>query len=65
MIRNRIKRLIRESFRHHLAELPGVDIVVITRSGLVSETNPAVARTLARHWAELDRIVHRNGGLSA
>jgi ribonuclease P protein component len=53
VVRNRIKRIIRESFRHQMARLPAVDIVVITRSGLVPEPNQAVSRALERHWAEL------------
>lgn len=29
--RNRVKRLVREAFRHHAARLPAVDIIVMTR----------------------------------
>lgn len=65
MIRNRIKRVIRESFRHHLAQLPGVDIVVIARSGVVNEPNQAVTKTLAKHWAELARIYHQDVGIGS
>jgi len=33
--RNRIKRLIRESFRQHQAQLRGLDIVVLVRHGIL------------------------------
>ena len=32
--RNRIKRQIRESFRHSQHQLPGVDIVIVARRGI-------------------------------
>jgi len=34
--RNQLKRLIRESFRHHQAQLKGLDIIILLRS----ECNP-------------------------
>ncbi|MEK6748426.1 MAG: ribonuclease P protein component, partial [Pseudomonadota bacterium] len=33
VMRNRFKRIARESFRHHCHSLPGVDVVVMVRNG--------------------------------
>ncbi len=48
--RNRIKRLVRESFRQHQHELPAVDLVVNARSGAREADNAAITRSLERHW---------------
>ena len=48
--RNRIKRLVRESFRLHQHELPAVDIVVSARSLARTADNAAIIRSLERHW---------------
>ena len=54
--RNRLKRLVRESFRHRLQELPSVDVVVNARPGAARSDNAAIRASLAAHW---DRIVRR------
>lgn len=54
--RNRIKRQLRETFRHHQLELAGWDIVVIARKGLAEAANPE----LAQHFSKLWRRVARN-----
>ncbi len=51
--RNRIKRLVRESFRHHLADLAGLDIVVMAKSGAENKENAAIFRELEELWQEL------------
>ena len=48
--RNRIKRLIRESFRQHQHELPAVDLVVNARAGARDADNAAITRSLEQHW---------------
>ena len=53
--RNRIKRVIRESFRVHRAELAGLDLVVLARSGLDRVSNAELRRLLADHWRRLSR----------
>ncbi len=51
--RNRIKRLVRETFRHHRAELGAMDLVVVARAG-IAELSAARLRTqLLRHWRRL------------
>jgi ribonuclease P protein component len=53
--RNRIKRLVRESFRLHQHELPAFDIVVNARSGARDADNAAVVRSLEKHWRALSK----------
>ena len=53
--RHRIKRLIRESFRHHKDLIPGWDIVVQARSGLDRIDNAAIAATLEQLWVDIQR----------
>lgn len=49
--RNRVKRLIRETFRCHA--LAHVDIVVIARQAIREETNPYLMSQLGRIWDSL------------
>jgi ribonuclease P protein component len=44
--RNRIKRLVRESFRKHSAELPALDIVVMARPGAAECDNLRLATSI-------------------
>jgi ribonuclease P protein component len=53
--RNRLRRLIRESFRVHKATLAGLDIVVLARDGAAQAANDQVAVSLAAHWKRLGR----------
>jgi ribonuclease P protein component len=48
--RNRLKRVIRESFRRHKAMLGGLDVVVINQSAATDAPNQALFDSLARHW---------------
>ena len=47
--RNRIKRIIRESFRHQKA-LKSLDIVVIANHGLAKKSNHQIMLSLQKHW---------------
>ena len=53
--RNRVKRLVRESFRLHQHELPPIDIVVIAKSGVRDLDNPAFLHLLDKLWRTLAR----------
>jgi ribonuclease P protein component len=53
--RNRLKRLIRESFRHHQESLVGWDIVVIARKGLGDLENPELRQQFEKLWRRLAR----------
>jgi ribonuclease P protein component len=48
--RNRLKRIIRESFRQHQAELKGLDLVVLNQSGTQHADNKTLFASLAQHW---------------
>ncbi|MCH9694821.1 MAG: ribonuclease P protein component [Gammaproteobacteria bacterium] len=48
--RNRIKRIIRESFRLHQSQLTGLDIVVINQPAAARADNNAVRLSLYNHW---------------
>ena len=58
--RNRIKRLVRESFRYHAAELCGLDVVVLAR-GDGAASNRELLDSLATHWQRLGRALARPG----
>jgi ribonuclease P protein component len=51
--RNRLKRLIRESFRHKAANLPNIDIIVVGKSGADKLTNKEVFLTLEKLWQKI------------
>lgn len=53
--RNRLKRLIRESFRHRQDELAGLDIIVLARKGMADLDNPAVFEVLDKQWRRVTR----------
>lgn len=55
--RNRIKRIARDSFRHHRAEFPALDILVIARTSADLQDNPALHAEFAHLW---QRIVALN-----
>ena len=48
--RNRLRRLIRESFRMHREGLPAVDVLVTARSGVAKAANREIFESLARFW---------------
>ncbi|PTQ91233.1 ribonuclease P protein component [Agitococcus lubricus] len=56
--RNRIKRLVRQSFRLHQYELPAVDIVFIARQGIDSLANHELTKALDKTWQQLNRRYH-------
>jgi ribonuclease P protein component len=61
--RNRLKRLVRESFRYHRASLAGlgaqgaepigVDLVVLCRRDAVGADNSKLLASLDTHWARI------------
>jgi ribonuclease P protein component len=50
--RNRVKRLLRESFRRH-PDLAGLDIVVLSRRGIAELDNRALAQLVTQSWTRL------------
>ena len=53
--RNRIKRVIRESFRHHKHELIGWDVVAIAGKGSAPLKNRRILMVLEKHWRKINR----------
>jgi len=51
--RNRIKRQVRESFRHLQQQLGGLDIVAIGRPGIALQANRDFAESLESLWNKL------------
>jgi len=50
--RNRIKRIVRESFRLNQAELAGLDVVVINQPAARNGTNRQIFDSLHGHWQQ-------------
>ena len=50
--RNRLKRIIRESFRHHHDALEGLDIVVMNKVAAADEQNRVLVDSLENHWQQ-------------
>lgn len=48
--RNRLKRIIRESFRFHHEQLAGLDIVVLNTINVGTKTNAEIFAALKVHW---------------
>jgi len=52
--RNRLKRVIRESFRQHFAgQGPAVDLVVLPRPESATICNRQLSESLEKHWARV------------
>ena len=49
-LRNTIKRIVRESFRQHQANLQGLDVVVINQPAATAATRRQLFYSLAGHW---------------
>ena len=53
--RNKVKRIARESFRHHSADLDHLDIVVLARKGLGELDNAALHALFQDMWRRLSK----------
>lgn len=53
--RNRIKRIVRESFRHSQDTLAGKDIVVLARESTARADNASLYQSLQKHWQGLGK----------
>lgn len=51
--RNRIKRVVRETFRHQLPLLPVADFVVMARDATIRASNQELFDSLTQHWKRL------------
>ena len=57
--RNRLKRLIRESFMHHQPFNVAFDAVVMNRQGIVLKNNHQIFQSLTRHWQNINDKLQR------
>ena len=48
--RNRLKRIVRESFRSHKERLGGFDVVVMCQAAACRASNKKLFDSLAAHW---------------
>jgi ribonuclease P protein component len=53
VLRNRLKRLVREYFRSHQDELGGVDLVVLAQPGVSVADAARVRESLEKHWKKV------------
>ena len=53
VVRNRIKRVMRESFRHRQAELGALDIVILGRNDVAGQSTKALATAMEKLWKQL------------
>ncbi|MDJ0653072.1 MAG: ribonuclease P protein component [Xanthomonadales bacterium] len=59
VVRNRIKRMVRESFRLDPIAAAALDVVVIARPPAALEQPRAVRRELADHWQRLMKLAEQ------
>ncbi len=51
--RNRLRRVIRESFRMHRQEMPAVDVLVTARAAAAAAANRELFASLAGLWLKI------------
>jgi ribonuclease P protein component len=59
--RNRIKRVVRESFRHHQAALAGLDVIVINQPAARAAGNQQLFNSLTGHWERCQQAKRGKG----
>jgi ribonuclease P protein component len=59
--RNRIKRVVRESFRQHQATLAGLDVIVINQPAARAAGNQQLFNSLTGHWERCQRAKREKG----
>ncbi|HFC93245.1 MAG TPA: ribonuclease P protein component [Leucothrix mucor] len=53
--RNRIKRLLRESFRNRQHQLPSIDIIALCRPSATKLTNEQILQQLEKQWRYIEK----------
>jgi len=53
--RNRIRRLVRESFRHHKNDLSSLDIVFLARKEILAHSRAMLSEHLNLAWKRLEK----------
>ncbi|HEY7883958.1 MAG TPA: ribonuclease P protein component [Cellvibrionaceae bacterium] len=62
--RNKVKRVIRESFRQRQQQLAGLDVIVLARSGMGEMDKATLSKQLDTQWQRIVRkhqATNRNG----
>ncbi|MCJ8169430.1 ribonuclease P protein component [Atopomonas sediminilitoris] len=54
--RNRLKRVIRDSFRRHQEQLVGWDIIVLARKGMADQDNDELHAHFVKLWKRLSKL---------
>jgi ribonuclease P protein component len=57
--RNRLRRLVRESFRRHRGELPPVDLVILARDVAATAANAELTASIEKHWSNVVKAGNR------
>lgn len=57
--RNRLKRIARETFRRHRAQLPDVDLVILARAAALGVENPRLITSLERHFVRIGQTISK------
>lgn len=60
VVRNRLKRRIRESFRLNQERLTGLDIVVLAHACAAAATPQSLRDSLEQHWEEIIRLCKKS-----
>jgi ribonuclease P protein component len=60
--RNRLKRIVRESFRHHRRDFSGLDIVVLNQPAAANANNRVLFDSLETHWQKCSRQLSDEAG---
>ena len=55
VVRNRLKRVVREDFRQRLEHIEGLDIVVIGKHGASRLANSQLRTLLDEHWKKIEQ----------
>lgn len=58
--RNRVKRQVRESYRHNQPALAGLDIIVLARRGIADLDNGTITQHLTKLWNRLNRTFRQS-----
>lgn len=59
--RNRLKRLVRESFRHHQHQLATLDVVVMNRDATAATESKILTKSLETLWTKALRRLGEPG----
>ena len=59
--RNRVKRLIRESFRLQQHHLRGIDAIVLARRGVDQQSNQVIFNTINKQWLIIRKKINQAG----